>query len=122
MVRTRRIWEWPPVLGGFSLFQEPRKRIRGWILPVRTKIRHRCPEVRSLRRIGWNLGEGTRQISPVTSGKGVPERLAMPGVQVAVTRGRRLFTKNIGGRKPERVYTAAESWPVAVPETWVQPG
>jgi len=49
------------------------------------------------------LRRGNSQISPVTSGKGVPEPLALLGVQVAVTRGRRLFTKNIGGCKPERV-------------------
>ena len=42
--------------------------------------------------------------------------------QVAVTGGSRLFNKNIGSRKPERVCTAAESCPVAVPETRVQPG
>jgi hypothetical protein len=30
-------------LGGFGRFQEPLKRVGGWILFVRTKIRHRCP-------------------------------------------------------------------------------
>ena len=30
--------------------------------------------------------------------------------------------RNIGGRKPERVCTAPESWPVPVPEARVQPG
>ncbi len=40
--------------------------------------------------------------------------------QVAVTRGGRLFNKNIGGCKPERVSTAADSCPVPVPESPVQ--
>ena len=44
------------------------------------------------------------------------------GPQVAVTRGTRLFNKNIGPREPERVCTGAESWPLAVRETRVQPG
>jgi hypothetical protein len=34
-----------------------------------------------------------------------------------VTRGFRLFNKNIGSRKPVRVCTAIESCPVVVPET-----
>ena len=41
--------------------------------------------------------------------------------QAAVTRGLRLFNKNIGGSKPERVCIAAETCPVRVPESWVQP-
>ena len=41
--------------------------------------------------------------------------------QVAVTRGGRLFNKNIAGCKPERVSTAGESCPVRVPEGRVQP-
>ena len=44
------------------------------------------------------------------------------GPQVAVARGTRLFNKNIGPREPERVCTGAESWPLAVRETRVQPG
>ena len=39
---------------------------------------------------------------------------------VAVTRGLRLFNKNTGGSKPERVCTAAETCPVPVPESPVQ--
>ena len=42
--------------------------------------------------------------------------------QVAVTRGLRLFNKNIAGRKPERVSTAGDSCPVPVGEARVQPG
>ena len=37
-------------------------------------------------------------------------------------RGAPARLRNIGGRKPERVCTAPESWPVPVPETRVQPG
>ena len=44
------------------------------------------------------------------------------GLQVAVTRGTRLFNKNIGPREPVRVCTGAESWPLAVREPRVQPG
>jgi hypothetical protein len=43
-------------------------------------------------------------------------------LQVAVTRGGRLFNKNIGGRKPERVSTATEACPAGVCETRFQPG
>ena len=52
---------------------------------------------------GGTPGEGTRQISPVPSVEGVPAALAERlGLQVAVTRGSRLFNKNIGSRKTER--------------------
>ena len=39
-----------------------------------------------------------------------------------MTRGERLFNKNIAPRKPERVSTGGESCPVPVPEARVQPG
>lgn len=42
--------------------------------------------------------------------------------QVAVTRGTRLFNKNIANCKGESLSTVSESWPVLVIETWVQPG
>ena len=38
-----------------------------------------------------------------------------------MTRGLRLFNKNIGGSKSERMCIAAESCPVPVPESRVQP-
>jgi len=43
-------------------------------------------------------------------------------LQVAVTRGSRLFNKNTVDCKPERVCIVYESWPVVVPKTWVQLG
>ena len=39
-----------------------------------------------------------------------------------MTRGGRLFNKNVANREPERVSTVSEFCPVAVRETWVQPG
>ena len=47
-----------------------------------------------------NPGEGNRQTSPVTSGEGMPAALGLttPGRQAAVTRGARLFNKNIDPR------------------------
>ncbi len=44
------------------------------------------------------------------------------GSQVAVTRGARLFNKNIVPREPARVCTGDEAWPMPVPEARVQPG
>lgn len=44
-------------------------------------------------------------------------RLRKLAWQVAVTRGFRLFNKNIGSRKTVRLCTAIESCPVVVPET-----
>ena len=41
--------------------------------------------------------------------------------QVAVTRGLRLFNKNTGDRKSERMCMVTESCPVAVSESRVQP-
>ena len=38
-----------------------------------------------------------------------------------MTRGGRLFNKNVANRKPERVSTVSESCPVAVRELRVQP-
>ena len=39
-----------------------------------------------------------------------------------MTKVSRLCTKNTGNRQSERMCTVPESWPVAVSETWVQPG
>ena len=61
------------------------------------------------------------KLAPQLRNKGCLKPWLRLGLQVAVTRGTRLFNKNIGGRKPERVCTAVESWPVVVPKTWVQP-
>ena len=71
MARTGRRGEWP-ALCGFSRSPGPLKRGPGTIPHARTENRHRCPRVRSPRRLGVNPGQGTRQIGPVTSGEGVP--------------------------------------------------
>ncbi len=46
----------------------------------------------------------------------------MRNPQVAVTRGGRLFNKNIGPGEPERASTGADACPVPVREARVQPG
>ena len=68
----------------------------------------------------YNPREGIRQIGPVPSVEGVPaflrERL------VSVTRELRLFNKNTGDSKSERMCIVAESCPVTVSQTLFQQG
>jgi len=71
MARTGRRGEWG-AYGPFRRSPGPMKRGPGRIPRARTENRHRCPWVRSPRRLGVNPGQGTRQIGPVTSGEGVP--------------------------------------------------
>ncbi len=63
------------------------------------------------------------EIGPVTSGEGVSAvvllRVRLLG---SLTRGVRLFNKNITGCKTERFSIAGDACPVRVSETWVQPG
>jgi hypothetical protein len=58
MLRIGRRGEWLPVLGRFGQFLESLKTNMGRSLRVRTKIRHRCPEARNLRRVGCK-GKGS---------------------------------------------------------------
>lgn len=83
---------------------------------ARTKNRHRCPWVRSLRRVGAIQPRELGKLAPYLRYKGC----LLFAEQVAVTRGARLFNKNIGNSKPVRVCTVANSCPVAVRETLVQ--
>ena len=61
-----------------------------------------------------NPGKGTRQISSVCLLEGVP---GLEKVQVAVTRGERLFTKNTDRREVEILSTAVDACSLPVPES-----
>ena len=65
------LWPVPPIPGALEKGVgkwDPRRPYREPTL---------VPWVRSPRRVGVLRGEGTRQISPVTSGEGVPAVLAL---------------------------------------------
>ena len=69
--------------------------------------------MRSLRRVGISQAREFGKIVPGLRTKGC----LLCGEQVAVTRGGRLFNKNVANREPERVCTVSEFCPVAVRET-----
>lgn len=72
---------------------------------------------------GSNLAKGTRQISPVSSVEGVPVIVYL-SVQSegAITRGVRLFTKNVTSRKSVKMCTGSDVCPVPVIKTSFQGG
>jgi hypothetical protein len=63
-----------------------------------------------------NPGKGIRQVGPVSSREGVPAAQQ----QVAITRGERLFIKNTGHCKAEKLSTVADACSLPVPESLVQ--
>jgi hypothetical protein len=62
-----------------------------------------------------NVGKGIRQIGPVTSAEGVPAIVhACVQLQGAITRGARLFNKNLTDCEPEKVCIVGDVCPVPV--------
>ena len=94
------------------------KSLTGRTLSVRTENRDRCLKLKRLRRVGRIQAKGIRQISPVTSGEGVPAIVFLIEVllQVSVTREAGLFNKNIAGCKSETIRTTGDACPVPVSE------
>ena len=74
------------------------------------------PQVR-----GSNLAKGTRQIGCLPSAEAVPAIVYVcMQLQDAITRGVRLFNKNVTSRKPVKVCTGGDVCPVPVIQTSFQ--
>ena len=70
---------------------------------------------------GSNLVKGIRQISPVSSVEGVPAIVyECMQLQGAITRGVRLFNKNVTSRKSVKICTRGDVCPVPVLQTSLQ--
>ncbi len=113
MVRRRQKLGWA---ARFSRGPGPVKRGMGRILDNRTENRERCPWLKRPRRIGVTALRELGKLAPYLRYKGCLLREK----QVAVTRGARLFIKNTGPCKLERVSTGTDPCSLPVGESPVQ--